>query len=68
MDKDYPARCQVCGKEHVVRASFISGTQWKQPDGRYLLKHQCGAHTAEQIRAAWLHVGPLPYDVTAHTS
>jgi hypothetical protein len=48
--KEYPARCHVCGVLHIVKALFISGSQYA--DGR--LRLSCGAHTGEEIRKAWL--------------
>jgi len=55
--KEYPCVCRVCGREHVVRADFLSASNSRiMPDGSERLVVNCDGsnkHSVEAVRAAW---------------
>lgn len=48
--KEYACRCPICLFEFTYQSEFLSATR-SYSDGRLALS--CGAHTAEEISAAW---------------
>ena len=53
-NREYGCKCRVCGVEHTVRASFMFSDEIMGDDGTPRLASNCGKHTAEEVRAAYL--------------